>query len=122
MMNENDLKAFEEIIENNLIGITRGSSEQSVSRKYKYVKMNNITRDNRFDFSDYTCIDANDGEIKKFSLKSGDFLFNTRNSHELVGKTCIFESNDEEATLFNNNIMRVRFKKNIIPAYINYAF
>jgi len=49
-------------------------------------------------------------------------LFNTRNSYELVGKTCIFGGDKEKHILFNNNIMRVRFIKTINPHFINYAF
>ena len=63
-----------------------------------------------------------DIKIKKYSLLKGDFLFNTRNSYELVGKTCIFEGDDERGILFNNNIMRVRFTKKISSHFINYAF
>jgi type I restriction enzyme S subunit len=84
--------------------------------------MNNITRDNRFDLSKYTCVNAKKEEIEKYSLSEGDFLFNTRNSYELVGKTCLFERFNNEVILYNNNIMRIRFLKNINPFFINYAF
>ena len=84
--------------------------------------MNNITRDNRFDFSSFTCVDATPEEVSQFSLKDGDFLFNTRNSHELVGKSCIYESDSDDAVLYNNNIMRVRFQRGIDARFVLLAF
>jgi type I restriction enzyme S subunit len=115
-------KAFEELIESNIIGLTKNSREQGDDKAWPYVKMNNITRDNRFDFSRHTCVDATAEEVSKFVLKEGDFLFNTRNSHELVGKSCIYESDSKDPVLYNNNIMRVRFQHGIDPKFILLAF
>ena len=113
---------FEELIESNIIGLTKNSREQAEDKAWPYVKMNNITRDNRFDFSRFTCVDATAEEVSKFSLKDGDFLFNTRNSHELVGKSCIYESDSNDAVLYNNNIMRVRFQRGIDARFVLLAF
>lgn len=115
-------KKFDDIIESNVIGLTKNSSEQDAHHMFKYVKMNNITRDNRFDLSKYICVNADKREVDKYSLSDGDFLFNTRNSYELVGKTCLFEGYNNEVVLYNNNIMRIRFVKNINPFFINYLF
>jgi type I restriction enzyme S subunit len=115
-------KPFEELIESNIIGLTKNSREQGEDKAWPYVKMNNITRDNRFDFSSFTCVDATPEEVSKFSLKDGDFLFNTRNSHELVGKSCIYESDSNDAVLYNNNIMRVRFQRGIDARFVLLAF
>ncbi len=115
-------KPFEELIESNIIGLTKNSREQGEDKAWPYVKMNNITRDNRFDFSRFTCVDATAEEVSKFSLKDGDFLFNTRNSHELVGKSCIYESDSNDAVLYNNNIMRVRFQRGIDARFVLLAF
>ena len=57
--------------------MTKSSKEQGVDKAWRYVKMNNITRDNRFDISSFTTVDAADEEVGKFSLMDGDFLFNT---------------------------------------------
>jgi len=111
-------KPFEELIESNVIGLTKNSREQGEDKAYPYVKMNNITRDNHFDFSSFTCVEATDEEVSKFSLRDGDFLFNTRNSYELVGKSCIYESDSDAPVLFNNNIMRVRFKSGIEARFV----
>ena len=62
------IKKLDDIIESNVIGLTKNSSEQDVHHKFKYVKMNNITRDNRFDLSKYTCVNATKLEIEKYSF------------------------------------------------------
>lgn len=113
---------FEEIIESSVIGLTKNTREQGEDRQYPYVKMNNITRDNRFDFSSFTNVDATTDEISKFRLQDGDFLFNTRNSVELVGKACIYENESDDVVLFNNNIMRVRFRQDVDARFVLYAF
>lgn len=115
-------KPFDELIESNVIGLTKGSRNQGEDKAWPYVKMNNITRDNRFDFSRFTCVDATEEEVSKFSLRDGDFLFNTRNSYELVGKSCIYESVSNDVVLFNNNIMRVRFKSGVDARFVLLAF
>ncbi|MEI7698651.1 MAG: restriction endonuclease subunit S [Planctomycetia bacterium] len=115
-------KTFEELIESNVIGLTKSSREQGEDKAWPYVKMNNITRDNRFDFSSFTSVDATDEEERKFTLRNGDFLFNTRNSHELVGKSGIYESESNDTVLFNNNIMRVRFKSGVDGRFVLLAF
>ncbi|WP_412502077.1 restriction endonuclease subunit S [Shewanella algae] len=64
------------------------------------------------------------GEIdNKHILQSGDFLFNTRNSLDLVGKVAIW--NDELAICgYNSNILRVRFHAKFVscPAYVVLVF
>jgi type I restriction enzyme, S subunit len=115
-------ETFEQLIESNVIGLTKSSRDQGEDKAWPYVKMNNITRDNRFSFSSFTCVDATDEEVSKYSLRDGDFLFNTRNSYELVGKSCIYESDSNDAVLFNNNIMRVRFKSGVEARFVLLAF
>ncbi|HMJ08598.1 MAG TPA: restriction endonuclease subunit S [Pyrinomonadaceae bacterium] len=115
-------KPFEELIESNVIGLTKSSGEQGDRKAYPYVKMNNITRDNRFDFSNFACVDATAAEVNKFRLQKGDFLFNTRNSYELVGKSCIYDLDSDDGVLFNNNIMRVRFKAGVDARFVLLAF
>ena len=110
------------IVESSLIGLVRNKKEQDPGFPFQYLKMNNISNDNRLDDSKIVNVDANADEIEKFSLRNGDFLFNTRNSHELVGKSCLFKSDSTDVTLFNNNIMRIRFKSELDSAFVSYAF
>ena len=68
-------------------------------------------------------VDATSTEIADYSLRYGDFLFNTRNSKELVGKTGMFIGASEPVVLFNNNLMRMRFDQQIlVPEYVNALF
>lgn len=115
--------ALEDIIESNVIGLTKNAQEQNPGLDFKYLKMNNITRENKLDLSSYTCVNASKDEVEKFTLQNGDFLFNTRNSFELVGKTCVFRAtSDEEIILYNNNVMRIRFIQSVNPDFVNFAF
>jgi type I restriction enzyme S subunit len=117
-----EMKKFEELILKNQIGLIKSSKEQDSNRAFRYLKMDSITSDNNLIHNKYVYVDANQNELEKFTLNDGDFLFNTRNSYELVGKTCVFSPIDNEPTLFNKNIMRVFFKKNVSSRFINYAF
>lgn len=60
--------------------------------------------------------------LNDYKLQDGDFLFNTRNTPELVGKSCVWHSEIPKA-IFNNNIMRIRFyPKLVLPDYMNFEF
>ena len=52
-------------------------------------------------------------------FRTAIFLFNTRNSYELVGKSCVFEYDGSEVVLFNNNILKVVFLDEVLPKYVN---
>ena len=114
-------KKLVDLKESNIIGLVRNAKQQSIDFSFEYVKMNNVTNDNRFTFNNITSVEANEKEVQKFKLAKGDFLFNTRNSFELVGKSCIYDS-DKENVLYNNNLMRIRFKNGINPYFILYQF
>jgi len=113
-------KIFEELIQEQKLGVVKSSSQQNPLFKYNYFKMNNITLDGNSDLSEVVKVNASEEEVKEFSLQKYDFLFNTRNTPELVGKNCVFR--DNRLFLFNNNIMRIRFKNEIKPNYINFLF
>jgi type I restriction enzyme S subunit len=104
------------------VGIDRGRSMQGREKAVGYFKMNNIRNSGGVDLSDITRIDATPVEIEAFALADGDFLFNTRNSRELVGKTCVFRAPSVEPILYNNNILRVRFIEGFSPDFLDYWF
>ena len=52
-------------------------------------------------------------------FNDGDFIYNTRNAPNLVGKSSVYHG-DSGKYLFNNNILRIRFKKEVDPDFINY--
>jgi type I restriction enzyme S subunit len=113
-------RSFREIVAFSQVGIDRGRAEQGAGRRFSYVKMNNITADGQYNDSDLTRIDASDEEVSRYSLRHGDFLFNTRNSAELVGKACVFAPMSKEPHLFNNNILQVRFVDEVDPQFVVY--
>ncbi len=112
---------YDDLKVNNDIGLVRNTNEQGENKKYKYIKMNNISIDGKLNFDKLTYVDVTKNDLERFSLKKNDFLFNTRNSKELVGKTCLFEL-DEQDIVFNNNILRTRFNHNTNPQFVNYQF
>ncbi|MCY0971035.1 restriction endonuclease subunit S [Chryseobacterium wangxinyae] len=114
------VEKFEDINKSSQIGLVKNSKEQDIEFEYSYFKMNNINIDGSHN-TIFTKVNATSNEVEKFSLKDGDLLFNTRNSRELVGKTCIFKSSKPNI-LYNNNILRVRFTQNVIGDFINYQF
>ena len=74
--------------------------------KYPYLRMNNMTNDGHLDLSTLKYIDVPDDEIEKCIVRKGDVLFNRTNSVELVGKTCVFDLDEE--MIIAGYIIRVR--------------
>jgi len=116
------VKIFDEVISDSQIGIVRNNKSQSAENTYRYFKMSNIRNNNGINEDSFTFVNASDDEVEKYKLVNNDFLFNTRNSYELVGKTCLYNSKYLKPTLFNNNILRVRFKPELIPQFVAYLF
>lgn len=109
-------RSFEDIAADTRIGLVRAAEELSPEHPYPYLRMNAIGLRANIDLSSATRTLATDAEVAAYSLRYGDFLFNTRNSRELVGKTALFRSDDRY--LFNNNIMRIRFQHGVKPDYV----
>lgn len=111
---------FDELVQESRIGLVRGSQDLDPSHPCPYLRMNAIGRDGDLRLEGALFAKATDDEWSIYSLRRGDFLFNTRNSRELVGKTALFRS--DELFLFNNNLLRVRFKEFVDPEYVIAAF
>ncbi|WDE02026.1 restriction endonuclease subunit S [Thalassomonas actiniarum] len=58
-------------------------------------------------------------EITKYSLKSGDVLFNRTNSPELVGKTAIYSG--EKEAIYAGYLIKARCSELLLPEYLNYS-
>ncbi|OOG54050.1 hypothetical protein B0E47_12810 [Rhodanobacter sp. B05] len=109
--------SLDQVVAESLLGIDRGKEHQSlVDGNASYIKMNNISMEGSVDTSALVRVDASPEEIDRYSLASGDLLFNTRNSRELVGKTGMIQEVDP-TTVYNNNLMRLRFDGSITPAF-----
>lgn len=112
--------SFEQITTDTKIGLVRGAEEFGPDYDVPYVRMNAIGRSGEFFPERVLRTNVSRQEFEEFSLKQGDFLFNTRNSKELVGKTALFREQGEY--VYNNNIMRIRFRDGIEPEYVAAAF
>lgn len=84
------------------------------------IKMGNLTFGG-FNFKKLEKIQLSEIEnAESFILKKNDFLFNTRNSDVLVGKSSVWKNNFPIA-IFNNNLMRIEFTDKIKnPDYVSY--
>lgn len=100
------------------LGLVRSKNKYS-DKGVPYLKMDAIQPNGELDFKKAIKVIADEDEIQRYKLKIGDFLFNTRNTPELVGKSAVF--NEERIYLFNNNILRLRFK-NLLPLFLNAFF
>ena len=99
-------------------GVEYGTSAKSQEAgKVPVLRMGNI-QEGRFDWSDLVFSDDED-EINKYRLKRGDVLFNRTNSPELVGKTAIYQG--EQEAIFAGYLIRVNQIPNIAsPKFLNY--
>ncbi|MCL1790603.1 MAG: restriction endonuclease subunit S [Peptococcaceae bacterium] len=85
--------------------------------QYPYLRMNNITYSGQLDMTDLKYINMPDSQLEKYAVRKGDVLFNRTNSKELVGKTCVFDSN--EKMIIAGYIIRVRTNNRAIPVYLS---
>lgn len=92
------------------------SSPATESGKYKYLRMNNITYTGYLDLNNLKYIDIDKKNIDKYIVTKGDILFNRTNSKELVGKTAVF--NEDENMIIAGYLIRIRTNSNYNPYYI----
>ena len=107
-----------DLVENVLIGLVRSKADQNPTFPYKYLKMNNITRKGALELEEISYVNATPEELKRYALRDGDYLYNTRNSPDLVGKSAVFHGKSD-SFVFNNNILRMRFCPVTIPDFVN---
>lgn len=106
---------IEDVITEGLIGLVRSKSEQS-NEGIPYIRMNHYDLDGRINEKQLTCVTCSSEEFRRFEIKTGDILFNTRNSVELVGKVALWP-HDRPGHVFNNNILRMRFWPEVYPEF-----
>lgn len=111
---------LESIVSDTKLGLVRSSSEFGWDMDVPYVRMDAVTNDGRFRPDLVQRTSATPEEVEAFGLQLGDLLFNTRNSRELVGKVCLFDG--PRGWVFNNNLMRIRFRDHIAPSVVAQQF
>ncbi|NCA93655.1 MAG: methyltransferase domain-containing protein [Sphingobacteriia bacterium] len=101
------------------LGLVKDKSMQADIFPYPYIKMENISMDGNLELNSVVHVEASKEELEKYTLNDGDFIYNTRNAPNLVGKSTVYHGENGKY-LFNNNILRIRFRKEADPDYINY--
>ncbi|WFB64999.1 restriction endonuclease subunit S [Sphingobacterium sp. WM] len=93
------------------------SSPAEENGSYPYLRMNNITYEGYWDFSNLKYINATDTDYAKYGLEYNDLIFNRTNSKELVGKTALYKSS--ERVIIAGYLIRVRVNSLAHPDYIS---
>jgi type I restriction enzyme S subunit len=93
----------------------RGISEQNT---IPLVKMGDIKRNEVAIRNPEEEIEQTEELLSESGLKKGDFLFNTRNTPNLVGKTAVW--NNSYPAVYDNNLLRVRFSSEVLSLFVNY--
>jgi type I restriction enzyme S subunit len=114
------IKKMENIIESTQLG-TNTLGNEEISDGIPMLKMGNLSI-GRFKFDKVEYIKNEELDInKQFVLNKGDFLFNTRNTLELVGKSATW-NNQLQVAIFNSNIMKIKYNSDIDSFYMSYYF
>lgn len=102
-----------------VVGTQYGLSRRGQSAgEYPILRMNNL-EEGSVRTDDLQYVDLPEDEYRRYSLTSGDILFNRTNSYELVGKTALFESS--EPFVFASYLVRVvPDHSKLLPRYLNF--
>ena len=93
------------------------SSPATEGGYYTYIRMNNLTYSGYLDLNDVKKIDVSENEMEKCIVRKGDILFNRTNSKDLVGKTALFDLDEE--MIIAGYIIRVRVNADVVlPIYV----
>jgi type I restriction enzyme S subunit len=110
-----EIQKLSKLVSDKELGTTsRGVGETNV----RLIKMGNL-QDGKIATKNTEFLGCND-DIEHLTLHRGDFLFNTRNTPELVGKVSTFLG--KERAVFDNNILRLNFFDFIDSIYMGYFF
>lgn len=117
-----EVKKFKDIIKRTQLWLNMESS--IYNEGLPLLKMQNLLIwDFNIDDDNLNKIENNNiDNFLEYKVNYGDFLFNTRNSYDLVWKSATWKYKDLNNFLFNSNIMRVLFKDNVSSFYLNYFF
>lgn len=107
---------LEEMVESTALGTSvRGTDGK---KNIRLVKMGNLLWGGfNLEGAELVASDLVDN-VDDLMLQQGDFLFNTRNAAELVGKSGTW-SDKLGLAIFDNNILRIRFRPELNPFYLS---
>ncbi|WP_303834459.1 restriction endonuclease subunit S [Ruminococcus flavefaciens] len=75
-----------------------------------------MTADGYIDLTDLKYIDLPENEIDGYLVRNGDILFNRTNSKEWVGKTALFDFDQE--MVIAGYIIRLRLNPDVLPCFL----
>lgn len=88
-------------------GITKGGTKrEAVRRAVPYLRVANVQR-GFLDLSVVKTIPASEDEVRRYSLASGDVLFNEGGDRDKLGRGCVWRDEIREC-LHQNHVFRVR--------------
>lgn len=93
------------------------AAKSSKTGEIPVLRMGNI-QDGKLDWNGLV-FTSDKAEIKRFSLASGDVLFNRTNSPELVGKTAVYRG--ERPAVYAGYLVKVRCGALLLPDYLNFS-
>lgn len=111
-----DEKEIEQIAEKVEYGTSQKTSDLG---EVAVFRMNNI-QNGLLDLNKLKYLSQTAQDLPKLYLKSGDILFNRTNSPELVGKTAIYEGENDKNTFASYLIRVVVDRKKATPRFVNY--
>ncbi|MDF3284550.1 restriction endonuclease subunit S [Gordonia sp. N1V] len=94
-----------------------GTSQKSVpDGDVPVLRMGNLTMNGQIDIADLKYMNLAPGEVDRYTVVSGDILFNRTNSAALVGKTAVYRG--ERRMAYAGYLVRLRLKGDNEPAYV----
>ena len=113
-----DVKPLSEVLARARLG--GNYPNQDAESDFPLMKMGNIAR-GAFDVSEIEYISPSSAPEAQHRLATGDVLFNTRNTLDLVGKVAIWRD-ELPFAYYNSNLLRLEFKPSDIASsvYANY--
>lgn len=113
-----DIRKLSSIISSSELGGNYNCSERNEG--IPVMKMGNLDR-GKIKLNKIEYLEPGELYDRKHLLNERDFLFNTRNSADLVGKVSLWR-NELPTSLYNSNILKIVFKDGISNEYMNYLF
>jgi type I restriction enzyme S subunit len=111
------------IVRDLVVSVNYGTSQKAHSeqRGTPVLRMNNITYDGGWDFTELKYTDFSESDVGKYLVRKGELLFNRTNSRELVGKTAVYR--EENPMAFAGYLVRAVASPDAdaeyIAAYLN---
>ena len=101
-------------------GITKGGRKRVADRRpVPYLRVANVQRGG-LDLTEMKTIPASETEIRRYSLRSGDVLFNEGGDRDKLGRGCVWRGEIQEC-LHQNHVFRVRpFLRDYSPDFLSH--